>query len=256
MTDQTTTTEGPQAVASEVPQEGASGTLTWPVWLGLGVALAAAVVASWSTLAGVALATGWAPRVNHLLPASVDVTAAVSGWVWIRGQVAPHVRSYARALTYVAGGASIGGNALGHLVAEGVLDGSWWPLIVAVGAVPAVMLVTLVHLAALLAEGPEALPAEAPQVVTAPEVTVATEVPRPLRPSPAAPSRPRRPAPQRPDSATPKTVIVTALLEEARTPDQVPFPAAIRKRWKVSKSTAERARADVLAALNPTAQEA
>ena len=64
----------------------------WPLYAGMTVAGAAAVVASASTLATLARAAGWAGWTPWLLPGSVDVGGCVGGWVWLRRRAPGHDR--------------------------------------------------------------------------------------------------------------------------------------------------------------------
>jgi len=229
--------------------------LPWPVWLGIGVSLIAAAVGSWAGLQFLASATGWLWWSSHLLPASVDIGGVSAGWVWLRGVVTPHARQYARRLTFFAATLSLGGNAVSHLVAEGVLDGGAWPLIVAVGAIPAVMLVALVHLAALVTEIPHRPESTAVEpTAPAPQVRALASTPTPS----AAPAVKPSPAARANRQGGTRQAIVLDILTRASAPDEVPQPAQIRSDWNVSQATAERVRAEVLAALNttPTTQEA
>lgn len=248
-----TTFEAPSPEGAQLPQR---RPLPWPVWVGIGVALIAAAVGSWAALHFLAASTGWVWWSPHLLPASVDIGGVSAGWVWLRADVTPHAREYAKRLTFGAAALSLAGNAVGHLVAEGVLDGGSWPLIVAVGAVPAVMLVALVHMAALVTESPHAAtspPAVDPQPI--PSSTAENPQVIEVAPSPPAPKTTRTDT-VKPSARGNRQAIVLDILATSTTPDEVPQPATIRETWGVSQATAERARAEALNTLNTTRQEA
>ena len=122
----------------------------WPLYAGMTVAGAAAVVASASTLAALARTAGWSSWTPWLLPAAVDVGGSVGGWVWLSPGSPGRARRFGRLAAFAGAVTSLVGNATGHLVATGYLRPG--PvLVVVVGAVPAAVLVGLAHLAALLA---------------------------------------------------------------------------------------------------------
>lgn len=121
----------------------------WPLYVAMTIAGAAAVVASASTLAGLAHAAGWASWTPWLLPAALDVGGVAGGWCWLRPEAPARARSFGRVVALVGAAGTLVGNAAGHLVASGYLQPG--PvLVVVVGAVPAGVLVALAHLATLL----------------------------------------------------------------------------------------------------------
>jgi DNA-binding transcriptional ArsR family regulator len=117
------------------------------------VAGAAAVVASASTLAGLARTAGWSSWTPWLLPAAVDVGGSVGGWVWLRPGAPQPARRFGRLVALAGAAASLLGNGAGHLIATGYLRPGPG-LVVVVGAIPAAVLVALAHLSALLAGSP------------------------------------------------------------------------------------------------------
>ena len=122
----------------------------WPLYAGMTVAGAAAVVASASTLAALARAAGWVGWTPWLLPAAVDVGGSVGGWVWLRPGAPGRARRSGRVVALAGAVASLVGNGAGHLITTGyLLPGP--TLVVIVGAIPAAVLVSLAHLAAVLA---------------------------------------------------------------------------------------------------------
>lgn len=121
--------------------------------IGLAVVGIAAAVLSFSALSdlaarcgvtGVFEVNGWTLRLAWLVPITVDVFAAVSTRVWLRGGAAPDVIVSARRSAWGAIGATVVGNAY-----HGYLTGFGRPDAVIIGAVPAVALGRLVHLAVL-----------------------------------------------------------------------------------------------------------
>lgn len=149
--------------------------LGWPLYAGMTVAGAAAIVASASTLAALARAAGWAGWTPWLLPAALDVGGSVGGWCWLRPGTPQPARGFGRVVALLGAALTLVGNAAGHLLATGYLHPG--PLlVVVVGAVPAAVLVALAHLAALLATQ---APDDAPPAADEPTADVP-----PLAPSP------------------------------------------------------------------------
>ncbi|CAG6393142.1 DUF2637 domain-containing protein [Streptomyces cocklensis] len=119
------------------------------VMAGMATAAASAAVASFTGLRGLALDTGWPPRLAWLLPVTIDAYAMTSARVWLAGTTrAPHARRFARANAIGAITASIAGNATYHAAAVGLIAISW-PIVVLVGAVPAAVLGLTAHLHAV-----------------------------------------------------------------------------------------------------------
>ena len=162
----------------------------WPLYLGMAVAGAAAIVASASTLAALARTAGWAGWTPWLLPAALDVGGSAGGWCWLRPGAPDRARRFGRVVALVGAAGTLVGNAAGHLIASDYLQPG--PLlVVVVGAVPAAVLMALAHLAALLTAGDER--------TTRARVTV----------RPTSPAREPRPSPpqavtSRPTPATPE----------------------------------------------------
>jgi hypothetical protein len=130
------------------------------------VAVAAAVL-SFSALAGLAelagvtadvpLPAGGRFRLAWLLPIAVDAYAVTATRVWLRTAGTARTRGYARRNAIGAIGLSVAGNAAFHaLVAAGVVSladvPAGWAVIVAVSAVPPVMLGLVGHLHALVSD--------------------------------------------------------------------------------------------------------
>lgn len=121
------------------------------VWVmaGMLIAAASAAVASFTGLRGLALITGWPPRLAWLLPITLDAYAMTAARVWLAPTTrASRARRFARANAIGAISASIAGNATYHSVTVGLMHISP-PIIVLVGAVPAAVLGFTAHLHAL-----------------------------------------------------------------------------------------------------------
>ncbi len=127
----------------------------------LAVAIAAAVLSfdALTGLAGLAGVTGEPGgfRLAWLLPIAVDAYAVTSTRVWLRSAVTPATVAYARRNAVGAITLSVAGNAAFHgLTAAGidrprlVASAYGWLLVVAVSAVPPVMLGLVAHLHALV----------------------------------------------------------------------------------------------------------
>jgi hypothetical protein len=126
-----------------------NGDRDWWVIAGMVVAAASAAVASFSGLRGLALIAGWPDRLAWLLPLTVDAYAMTSARVWLAASTSSTgARRFARTNALGAIAASIAGNAAYHAVGAGLLAVSW-PIVVAVGAVPAGVLGLTAHLHAL-----------------------------------------------------------------------------------------------------------
>lgn len=154
--------------------------------LGLTVVTVAAVVASFSTLASLAVFTGWGQRSSWLLPASLDALGMTACLVWLNAEASDKSRRYARGLTWAAAGLSILGNGAGHLATTGHLSQGLL-LVVLVGAVPPAALATTVHLIVLVSSStpvpvPDAAPvpaAKAAPVAAPKKTTVKKPSPKP-----------------------------------------------------------------------------
>lgn len=160
----------------------------------LAVALAAAVL-SFSALAGLAelagvtaaapLPGGARLRLSWLLPIAVDAYAVTATRVWLRTAGTARTRAYARRNAVGAIALSVAGNAAYHaLDAAGVTLGEvrgGWAVVVAVSAVPPVMLGLVGHLHALVSEDHRAAPTPATRPTPKPATSDQTETSRPPR---------------------------------------------------------------------------
>lgn len=121
----------------------------WWVLVGMTIAAASAAVASFSGLRGLAEAAGWPSRLAWLLPLTIDAYAMTSARVWLAATTpTTAARRFARANALGAITASTAGNAAYHAIGAGLLTPGW-PIVVAVGAVPATVLGLTAHLHAL-----------------------------------------------------------------------------------------------------------
>jgi Protein of unknown function (DUF2637) len=119
------------------------------VMAGMLIAAASAAVASFTGLRGLALLSGWPGRLAWLLPVTLDAYAMTSARVWLASTTGTcRARRFARANAVGAITAGIVGNAAYRSIAAGLLHISS-PIVVAVGAVPAVVLGLTAHLHAL-----------------------------------------------------------------------------------------------------------
>jgi len=117
-------------------------------WAGTGVAGTTAAVASAGAQHQLAVAAGWGNATGWLLPGCVDTLAVVAARVWLDTTATDTARRYARLVALVAVAVSLTLNAAGHANAVGSLAMSV-PLVVAVGAVPAMSLAATMHLSAV-----------------------------------------------------------------------------------------------------------
>ena len=159
------------------------------VMAGMLIAAASAAVASFTGLRGLALITGWPPRLAWLLPVTLDAYAMTSARVWLDATTrARRARRFARANAIGAITASIAGNATYHSVTVGLMHISP-PIVVLVGAVPAAVLGFTAHLHALRTlDGAE--PEDVREDESEAEATEAAEAED--RPRPRTRSKPKR----------------------------------------------------------------
>jgi hypothetical protein len=116
--------------------------------VGMLVAAVSAAVASFTGLRGLALLSGWPERLALLLPITIDAYATTSARVWLVGTSPRRAVRFARANAIGAISASIIGNAIYHAASVGLIAVTW-PIVVAVGAVPAAVLGLTAHLHAV-----------------------------------------------------------------------------------------------------------
>jgi hypothetical protein len=175
----------------------------WWVVLGLAVTATSAAVSSFAGLRGLAVVAGWPVWLAPLLPATIDSYAMTSVRVWLAESTrSVRARQFSRANAICAIVLSLTGNAVYHLVAVGLLAASW-PVVVAVGAVPALVLGLVSHTAVLRTQVDPVVPEAGPSPTGSAQ--------RELGAGPSTDG----PAPDGPRYAT-----EAELLEAARTADQ------------------------------------
>ncbi len=153
----------------------------WWVAAGMAVSATSAAVSSFAGLRGLAVVAGWPVTLAPLLPLTIDAYAMTATRVWLtKSTGSARARRFARTNAVGAICLSLIGNATYHLLATGLILANWI-VIVAVGAVPALVLGLISHLAVLRAEvdpagpatdhlGPEAGPStDSGRVGTGPE---------------------------------------------------------------------------------------
>jgi hypothetical protein len=183
----------------------------WWIVAGMAVAATSAALARFTGLRGLAELTGWPDRLAWLLPVTVDAYAMTATRVWLTSSSrSPAARRFARANATGAIAASVAGNTFYHAVQTGLLDVTW-PMIVTVGAVPAVVLGLTAHLHAIRSRpnSPGRVPASAdpgPEAVPSPDSDDAR---------PRSQSRPPR-RPRRPRYRSDEALFAAALEADAR----------------------------------------
>ena len=116
---------------------------------GMTIAATSAAVASFTGLRGLATAAGWPDHLAWLLPLTVDAYAMTSTRLWLaRHTRHRRARRFAAANAVGAIAGSVAGNAVYHALSAGLLSMTW-PIVVAVGSVPAAVLGLIAHLHAL-----------------------------------------------------------------------------------------------------------
>lgn len=150
----------------------------------------AALYGSYDALSGLARMVGW----DHGAPlaVAVDALAVAAGWQWARsGAKGGRVHDFARTATLSTVALSVVLNVIFHLIKTKVVDvNEWWWITVAVGAVPALAVAVLLHLAGLrLAE----VKAERAQSRTAPQPQPPERTPVPHSAAPQSAEQPQLP---------------------------------------------------------------
>jgi hypothetical protein len=190
------------------------------VWVALGMAVAAtsAAVSSFSGLRSLAEVAGWVPAMAWLFPLTVDAYAMTATRVWLVGSArSQRAQRFARANAVGAILMSLTGNAIYHLIAVGLVATNW-VVVVAVGAVPPLVLGLVSHLAVLRTQvdGPGVL--DRLQTSGVPVAVPVTVSPAAVR-SPVAPVRPPSLSPSQESGDGPRTREADDLWEMARAAD-------------------------------------
>ncbi|ORT47646.1 hypothetical protein KBI5_18630 [Frankia sp. KB5] len=138
----------------------------------MAVTAVSAAVSSFSGLRSLAVATGWPAWLAPLLPLTIDAYAVTATRVWLaRSTRSARARRFARWNALLAVGLSLVGNGFWHLAEAGIVA-LGWPVVLAAGSVPPVVLGLLSHLAVLRGEdepepGTAAVPGRTPSQDTA-----------------------------------------------------------------------------------------
>jgi hypothetical protein len=126
----------------------------------MAVSAASAAVSSFAGLRALAVVAGWPVVLAPLLPLTVDAYAMTATRVWTSESTrSARARRYARTNAVGAILLSLTGNAVYHLIAVRLVAASW-VVVVAVGAVPALVLGLVSHLAVLRTQVDPAGPAK------------------------------------------------------------------------------------------------
>jgi hypothetical protein len=167
----------------------------WLLYAGMGAVGLAAAASSYAALQDLAVRTGWWKGLSWLLPLTIDAYAMTAVRVWLgKSTRNGHARAWAKANAIGAIVLSVAGNAVDHAIAAEVLPVRW-PLIVAVSAVPPIVLGLLVHMAHLRtlspADGQEGgTPAANDRQQAPPDRSAAPPPPAP--PKPRAADKPKQ----------------------------------------------------------------
>lgn len=119
----------------------------------LAIVAAAAAMLSFSALRDLAALCGFSPTLAWLLPVVVDAGAAAGSLAWLAAWTPLAARAYGRALALTLLITSVGGNALGHGLDAFRVAPAWW-VVVAVSAIPPLVLGALVHLTVVAGRPP------------------------------------------------------------------------------------------------------
>ena len=172
--------------------------------LGMAAVSLAAAVSSYSGLASLADLVGWNHKLGLLLPVTIDAYAMTATRVWLSPKTAGRkARRWAKGNAIGAITTSVAGNAVAHAANAGVFHVTW-PIVVAVSAIPSIVLGLITHLwhlrntpdpaeataepAPVAETGPVPVPVEVlpdPVPVSAPALVLA-EPSGPVEPVPAA----------------------------------------------------------------------
>jgi hypothetical protein len=136
------------------------------VLAGIGIVILAAGILSFSALRRLGISAGWNPALAALLPVSIDVYALISTVSWLVLAEGAEDRKRSGINASVAVSLSVVGNGIEHLNVFHVLA-IGWPVVIAVSAIPPVVMALSVHLAVRFL-------AETEETQTVPAVTAET----------------------------------------------------------------------------------
>lgn len=161
-----------------------------------GVSLAAAV-SSYAGLSGLADLAGWNHRLALLLPLTIDAYAITATRVWLsKATRSARARRWAKSNTIGAIATSVAGNAVYHAASAHVFTPAW-PIVVAVSAIPSIVLGLIVHLWHLATTPEPSAPTDTPAEKDATGATETPALTAPGNPPAAVPATPTgTPAPK------------------------------------------------------------
>ncbi|HEV2640772.1 MAG TPA: DUF2637 domain-containing protein [Actinocrinis sp.] len=114
--------------------------------LGMAAVSLAAAVSSYSGLATLADLAGWNHKLALLLPVTIDAYALTATRVWLSPRTVGHkARRWAKGNAIGAIATSVAGNAVAHAANAAVFHVTW-PIVVAVSAIPSIVLGLITHL--------------------------------------------------------------------------------------------------------------
>lgn len=185
---------------------------------GMAAVSLAAAISSYSGLASLADLAGWNHRLALLLPLTIDAYAMTATRVWLSPKTAgAKARRWAKGNAIGAIATSVAGNGVAHAANAHVFHVAW-PIVVAVSAIPSIVLGLITHLWHLR-NTPDPAPATAAVPVPATEGTALAPT---GSPSPAAAGGPSVP-PARKGTGTPRRTATakTAGRAPVRTDDEL-----------------------------------
>ena len=114
--------------------------------VGMAAVSLAAAVSSYSGLATLADLVGWNHKLALLLPVTIDAYALTATRVWLSPKTAGYrARRWAKGNAIGAIATSVAGNAVAHAANAAVFHVTW-PIVVAVSAIPSIVLGLITHL--------------------------------------------------------------------------------------------------------------
>jgi hypothetical protein len=154
--------------------------------LGMAAVALAAAVSSYSGLASLADLAGWNHRLALLLPVTIDAYAMTATRAWLSPLTPWHARRWARRNAIGAILTSVVGNGIAHAAHAGEFHVGW-PIVVAVSAIPSIVLGLITHLWHLRnTPDTEPNPGARPEPTTAPAAGAAPKPTATVLPAPSA----------------------------------------------------------------------
>jgi len=217
----------PEATTSDTPESQRDVLFA----LGMAAVSLAAAISSYSGLASLADLVGWNHRLALLLPLTIDAYALTATRVWLSPKTASRrARRWAKGNAIGAIATSVAGNAVAHAANAHVFHVTW-PVVVAVSAIPSIVLGLITHLWHLR-NTPEAAFVS---VAVAEEAAAELPAPVPIQ-VPAIAPQVAAPAPRKTTRATGRKSTAAAVAAlRAKHPEL--SQVAIAKRLKVTDRT-------------------